>query len=321
MLPSAPRMRTAYAIPVGLALAFAPGRAGADPPRLSMRLEYVRGSGGQACPAEPTTLRAELAARMGYDPFDEANAPERLAVVIEAAKGRGFAAHVERFNAAGERTWSETFPPGPVRGDCEALMSPLASYLRASFLTYQSGPATPPAAPPVEPAVPLPKPAAPAPSPPAAPARELPAPMAQATKPPEPTSVPNPSRATARNVGIVAYSAAGAFLGLGIAWSVVAQNKANSAQALSAQPDPVETASGCHSAGAPAQYCTNLLEAWQSRDAALNLRNDWFIAAGVSVAVGAVATAWALNLPTMINGQPPTQVTIMPGGLMVSGTY
>ena len=106
-------MRTALVIPIGfgLALALAPGRASADQPRVELRLEYVRGAGGEVCPAEPTTLRAEVAARMGYDPFEGTGAPERLAVVM-MAKGRGFAARVERFNAAGANTWSETFSTG-----------------------------------------------------------------------------------------------------------------------------------------------------------------------------------------------------------------
>ncbi|MEP7124052.1 MAG: hypothetical protein ABJE95_24205 [Byssovorax sp.] len=306
-------MRTAYAISVGVALAFAPGRASADPPRLSMRLEYVRGSGGQACPAEPTTLRSELAARMGYDPFDEESALERLAVVIVASKGRGFAAHVERFNAAGERTWSETFPSGPVRGNCEALMSPLASYLRASFMTYRSAPATPPAAPPPEPLAPLPRP-------PLAPARELPAPPVQPAKLPEPPSVPNPARATLRNVAIVAYAAAGAFLGLGIAWSVDVQNKGNTAQALAVQP----YAGGyvaCMNGDAPGGYCASLLRAWQSQDKAVGLRNGWFGAAGASGAIGLTATIWALSLPTTIKGQPQTQITLRPGGLVIRGAF
>ena len=138
MLPSAPGMRTTRTIPVALALALAPYRASAEPPDVSLRLDYARASGGEACPADPTTLRAEVAARMGYDPFEKTSAPERLTVVM-VAKGRGFAARVERFNAAGESTWSETFPPRPLQGDCEALMSPLASYLRVSFLSYQGG--------------------------------------------------------------------------------------------------------------------------------------------------------------------------------------
>jgi hypothetical protein len=308
-------MRTALALPVGLALAFAPGRASADSPHVAMRLEYVRSAGGQACPAEPTTLRAEVAARMGYDPFDATSAPERLAVVL-AAKGGGFVARVERFNAAGESTWSETFPPRPLQGDCEALMSPLASYLRASFLSYQGRPTAPSAAPPPEPAAPLPKPA---PSPPAAPARELPVRLAD---PHEPANVPNPSRSTARNVAIVAYAAAGVFVGLGIAWSVDAQSKTDAAQTLSGQVlRSGGGPTGCTAGTVSGASCDRALGAWQSRDTALNLRNGWFAAAGVSAAVGVVATAWALNLPTMIKGQPQTQVRLRPGGLVFSGAF
>jgi hypothetical protein len=309
-------MRTTLALPIGLALALAPCRASADPPRVELRLEYVRGSGGQACPAEPTSLRAEVAARMGYDPFEGTSPPDRLTVVM-MAKGRGFAARVERFNAAGVTTWSETFPTRPWPGNCAALTSPLASYLRGIFLTYESGPAAPPVAPPPEPAVPRPESTARAPSPPS----ELRAPLAQSAIPPEPPKVPNPTRATARNVAIVAYTAAGAFLGLGIAWSVDTQNKGNAAQALTTQSHRTGGDNECKSWGAPDSYCSTLLGAWQSRDAARNLRNGWFAAAGVSVAVGAVATAWALNLPTMIKGQPQTQVRIRPGGLVISGTF
>jgi hypothetical protein len=310
-------MRTALALPVGLALAFAPGRASADTPHVAVRLEYVRSSGGEACPAEPTTLRAEVAARMGYDPFEATSARERLAVVM-AARGRGFVAHVERFNAAGESTWSETFPPRPLQGDCEALMSPLASYLRASFLSYQGRPTAPPAAPPLEPTAPLPKPP---PSPSAAPARELRAPLVQSADPPEPANVPNRSRITARGVAIVATAVSGAFLGLGIGWTVYGQNKANAARALATQFDRAGGPSECQSAGAPGSYCSNLLGAWQTSDAALSLRNGWFAAAGVSAAIGVAATVWTLSLPTTIKGQPQTQVSLRPGGLVFSGSF
>ena len=315
-------MRTALVIPIGLglALALAPSRASADPPRVELRLEYVRGAGGEACPAEPTKLRAEVAARMGYDPFEGASAPERLAVVM-MAKGHGFAARVERFNAAGANTWSETFSMRPLQGGCAALMAPLGSYLRALFLTYQGGPATPPAAPPPEPAAPRPEPIAPAPSPPAASPPELRASPIQPASPPEPLNAPNPKRTTPRNVAMVAYIAAGTFLGLGIAWSVDAQNKGNTAQALTTQYYRTGGDFECKSSGAADSYCSTVLGAWQSRDAALNLRNGWFAASGVSVAVGAVATAWALNLPTIIKGQPKTQVRIRPGGLVIFGTF
>lgn len=320
MLPSAPRMRTALVLPVGIALALAPGRARAEPPRVSLRLEYVRNSGGEACPAEPTTLRAEVAARMGYDPFEAASAPERLAVVL-MAKGHGFAARVERFNAAGASTWSETFPPRPLQGDCEALMSPLASYLRASFISFRGGPAAPPAALPPEPAARLPEPAAPAPSPPSAPPLELRAPPIQPANPPEPPSVPNPARTKVRGVAIVAYVVGGTFLGLGIGWAVDAQNKDHTAQALSGQIHRSGGTTGCTAGAVSGGDCDRVLGAWQSRDIALNLRNGWFAAAGVSVAVGAVATVWALTLPTTIKGQPQTQVRLSPGGLVISGAF
>lgn len=313
-------MQTTLALPIGLALALAPGRASADPPRVELRLEYVRGSGGEACPAEPTSLRAEVAARMGYDPFEGASAPDRLAVVM-MAKGRGFAARVERFNAAGVTTWSETFPTRPWPGNCAALTSPLASYLRGILLTYQSGPAAPPAAPPPEPAIPRPEPAAPAPSPPAVPALELRMPPGQPAKPPEPANAPNPSRTTARNVAIVAYALGGAFLDLGIGWTVYGHDKANAAQALTTQAHRSEGTHVCNSADAPGSYCSNLLGAWQSSDAALSLRNGWFAASGASVAIGALATVWELSLPTMIKGQTPTQVRLRPGGLVLSGSF
>jgi hypothetical protein len=303
-------MRTARAtvvvglgLGVGLGVALAPADASADPPRVSARLVYARGPGGEACPAEPTSLRAELTRRMGYDPFARADAPERLTVSV-VGQGGGFRARVERFNAAGVSTWSETFPARPLRGGCAALFSPLASYVFALFLT-------PPGSPEAQPPEPAPTP------PPPAPLVPPPAPPA----PPEVLNVPNPARSTARNVAIVSYAAAGAFLGLGIAWSVDAQSKANSAQALSTQSYRAGGVSKCQSADAPDSYCSSLLGAWQSRDAALNLRNGWFVAAGVSAAVGAVATAWALNLPTTIKGQPQTQVSIRPDGLVLSGTF
>jgi hypothetical protein len=314
-------MRTALVLLVGLALALAPSRASADPPRVSLRLEYVRGSGGETCPAEPTTLRAEVAARMGYDPFEGASATERLAVVI-MTKGRGFAARVERFNATGASTWSETFPTRPLLGDCEALMSPLASYLRASFLSYQSGPAAPHAVPPPEPAVPRPEPAAPVPRPPSVSAHELHAPPVHPANSPEPANVPNPSRTTARNVAIVAYAVGGVFLGLGIAFAVDTQNKTNTAQALATQSYPTGGDEVCKTAEAVSSgYCARLLGAWQSRDTALDLRNGWFAGAGVSAAVGLAATVWALNLPTTIKGQPQAQVRLSPGGLVISGSF
>ncbi|MEO7593701.1 MAG: hypothetical protein ABI134_20970, partial [Byssovorax sp.] len=62
-----------------------------------------------------------------------------------------------------------------------------------------------------------------------------------------------------------------------------------------------------------------LLGAVQSQVAATDLRNGWFTAAGVSTAIGAVATFWALKLPTTIKAQ--AQIALRPGGLVVQGTF
>jgi hypothetical protein len=310
-------MRTARAFPVGLALAFAPGWARAEPPRVSARLEYTRGPGGETCPAEPTALRGEVARRMGYDPFDgppadgpPAPAPDRVVVVVSRGDRGGFAAHVERFDAAGARTWSETFPAFPLQGECAGLFSPLASYLRGLLLSYQRTPAAPP-----------PEPAAPAPSLLPAPATPIAAP-AQPANPPEPPNIPNPTRITARNVAIVAFTLGGVFLGLAIGWTVHAQDELHAAQTLSAQAHRAGGDIACYSGGPVSSGdCGRLLAAWQGQDAALNFRNGWFAAAGASAAIGAVATVWAVNLPMTIKGPPQTQIRLSPGGLVLSGSF
>jgi hypothetical protein len=112
----------------------------AEPPRASLHLEYARGPGGEACPAEGA-LHDEVARRMGYDPFDPA-AAERLTIVV-ARQGRGFAAQLSRYAAGGAQTWAETFP---VRGDdCGVLIAGLASEIRALLAPVQSQPAPTPA--------------------------------------------------------------------------------------------------------------------------------------------------------------------------------
>lgn len=319
-------MRTALTIPVGLALALASPRASAEMPHVALRLEYGRGSGGQACPAEPTSLRAEVAALMGYDPFETESAPDRLTILL-TAKGREFAAHVERFNEAGAITWSDTFSMGASRGGCAALMSPLASYLRGMILPYQRGPAAPPpVAPPLEPEQrqedggALPAPTVPVPIPPAAPPPKPRTLSAHPANLPAPANVPTPSH-MARNVAIVAYGVGGAFLGLGIRWAIYGQSQANAAQALATQSHPTAGDGACRSGSVPSAYCGSLLSAWQNSDNALSIRNGWFAAAGISVAVGAVATVWALDLPAMNRGQQKMQVTFRPGGLVFSGSF
>jgi hypothetical protein len=110
------------------------------------------------------------------------------------------------------------------------------------------------------------------------------------------------------------------FLALGIAWSVDAQNKANAAQALAAQPYTGGTA-GCANGQAPSGYCVRLLGAWQSEDKAIGLRNGWFGAAGVSGAIGLAATFWALSLPATIKGPAQAQIAMGPGALVFYGSF
>ena len=235
---------------------------------------------------------------MGYDPFDRPDAArERLAVVL-VRKGRGYAARVERFDAAGVSTWSETFPKDPLQGDCAALMSPLASELRGVFLGYQGVPIAPAA-----PAAPAAPPAEPAPTPAPAPPPELRAPPPESVKPPELSEVPNPARALPARVAVVSSAFAGVFLGLGIAWSVDVQHKTSAARALAGQPYAGAT-HGCSNGQAPSRGCANLLGAWHSEDKAIELRNGWLGAAGVSGAIGLTATFWALSLPATLKAPP-----------------
>src|SRR5262249_48953158 len=150
-----------------------------------VRLAYTRGPGGQPCPADATNLRAEVGARMGYDPFERDDAPSRLAVTMVTAEG-GFRAHVERFNARGVRTLNEWFPHVPMR-DCEALTPPLAPSTRALIIPL----------PRPEPPEPRPEPPpTPAPTPPPSTAAPT-APIASPTTPPPPPAVPNRARITA----------------------------------------------------------------------------------------------------------------------------
>jgi hypothetical protein len=193
------------------------------------------------------------------------------------------------------------------------LISPLASYVRTVLVTYQTG-----SAPPAEPGAPeLVAPELRAPAPPSTAAQLAPEPA----KPPEPAS-PNPARRTGARVAIVSFAAAGVFTGLGIGWSVYAQNAQHNAQALSAQGQRAGGTTACASGGgvSPAN-CNSLLSAWQTQDAAGSLRDGWFGAASVTAAIGAAVTVWVLNQPATVNGQPQTQILLRPGGLVFSGTF
>lgn len=304
-------MRAELAVSVGLALALAPGPARAEPPRAAVRLDYSRGPGAEACPADPTRLRALVAEKLEYDPFAPSDAGGRLVVVMGGGKGRGFNARVTRYNAAGEVIFGpETFPDPPLRNTCQALISPLATYVQSVFLTAVLPP------PPVEPAKP------PEPKPPAAPSPSAPplAPAAPQPPPPAP-ELPNPARTTANRIAIVSFVAAATFLGLGVGWTVDARKKENAARALAAKPYEQGTSACTSSGGAPSAYCDNLFDIVQRQDTAVGIRNGWFVAAGASAAIGIAAEFVALSLPTTVKGLPQAHVTLKPGGLAIQGSF
>lgn len=321
-------MRTALASPAAAVVALLVGvgygdSAGAEPPpRVSMRLDYARGPGGEACPAEPTALRAEVARRMGYDPFEgsSASTPERLTVVV-SRHGRGFAARIERYGADGAQTWSETFPVQGVRSErCAALLSPLATELRALLLTAA------PLAAPAQQAAPTPG-ASTAPVPLAPPASQAGQSVERAERavtsasaPAEPASVPRPSLLMPARVAIVAYALSAIFAGLGVAWTVDARNKDNAATALSARLHKAAGNDACAPAGtATAGGCLELFSAFQSADTASGYRNAWYAIAGTFAVVGVTSTIVALSLPGA--ARPAARVSIGPTALVIHGAF
>lgn len=303
------------AVPVALALALASGEACADPPRLSVRLDYARGQGAASCPAQPIALRAAVARLIGYDPFAGRAGPERLRVVLEHNDG-GFFAGVQRYDATGDKTWDQKFPdPGVAR--CAALTSPLASYLRALLSPSPTAPSLSPAAPDREPAAQTHEPATLAPSPVAAPL----VPTVQPEYLAAPARVPPPARSTADRVAYVAFAVAVTCAVFGAAWSGIAVVKRDDALALRGQGRRQSGDTGCTSGAVSGRNCDGLLGAWRSEDTAFNIRNAWFVGAGVAAAVGAFALLWPFDRPATVKAQPQAQVKLEPGGLTIAGSF
>ncbi|WP_437736417.1 hypothetical protein [Sorangium sp. So ce1335] len=183
-------------------LSAADAHAAPAPPRPAVRLEVVRGPGTEGCP-DATFVRAEVARRLGADPFHD-DAPQVLTVRV-AREGPELTASLTLRDRAGETLWAEGFG---TRGRCDALLSGVALAIVAQQLGAQApAPPQPERSPPPE----LP-PVGPSPRPPQA-RRGAPEPP-RVAEPPQarsrPDGTPAPAERTRLEAGI------GATLGLGI---------------------------------------------------------------------------------------------------------
>ncbi|MFI5288044.1 MAG: hypothetical protein ACHQ17_00260 [Polyangia bacterium] len=191
-------MRARLGIVFLAACAALPNRARSDEAgRARAHLLYVREAGAERCPDE-TQLRAEVAARLGYDPFSE-SAPSTISVTIRAG-ARGLKARIELVDRTGEVTGARSLTaPEP---DCVALAEAveLAVSLAVDPLRFVNPPA---------PAAPVIVPPAPAATPPP---ESRPAPIAPPPAAPKPIAPPRPrsEREVRWRLGAGALAALGA---------------------------------------------------------------------------------------------------------------
>jgi hypothetical protein len=216
------RART-FAFAIGACLLCA--RALAFP---TSRLTYARGSGAEACPEEPT-IRAAVAARLGYDPFFAAadktivarilRHREELRATVELVDDRGVVRGVREFKARA--------------GQCDELVATMALAISIAIDPANAGivgpPPKAPANPPRSATASLDRPAPPRmqPAPPAPP------PEADV---PEPADQPAPSSSELRaGVALIAALGTSPTLTAGLAlnagirrgiWSINAEGRA-----------------------------------------------------------------------------------------------
>jgi hypothetical protein len=300
-------MRPALLLPLAAVL-LAPVPARADPPpRVSVRLDYQRGDGAARCPGEQA-LRDEVAALMGYDPFDAGGADKLVVVVtwrsdLDPSK-RHFEAHVQRFAPNGDSRWNEDYPGGPL---CGPFIPSLASEIQARIVP----------APTVAKPLPAPElPPAPPPELPPAPPPELPAVQA----PPPAPELPGrpPGHDVARGVAIASYAVTLVFAGLGTAYTAKAAQNANAATTLRAQVPAHNGDTGCLASEAHGT-CGTILSDLQAYDTAAGVRNVMFGLGGATAAVGIVATVWSLQNPNA--RQASVRITAGPRTLTIRGTF
>lgn len=151
-----------------LILLAAPARAqaeGAGPRTVRAGLALRFEAGAEQCPGEPY-LRAEVARRLGYDPFaaDGAGRFVGVAEVVIARVATGLTATVTFADAAGVPRAHHTVPVrGADRGACEVALAGVAVALRPELRAPDEEAPGPPPAPPAP--VPAPPPLTPPPLP------------------------------------------------------------------------------------------------------------------------------------------------------------
>jgi hypothetical protein len=112
------RAAQSFALSVMLSASFA---GAADPPLATMRLDYRREPGAEACPDEQE-FRDAMTARVHRSLFEPA-AADRLVVRLQGRNG-WYQGVAELRDATGAATW--TVPLGPVPRDCSAIVDSLA---------------------------------------------------------------------------------------------------------------------------------------------------------------------------------------------------
>jgi hypothetical protein len=129
---------------------------------VSVRLDYTRAPGAEACPDE-RAARGAIAAKLGYDPAASPSSADHTLLTVRLARGAGgFVATAERRDLAGRVLWTR---PPLVDADCRHLIDVLGMAIAIELDPGAAGLA-PPAPPPPEPPPPPPLPPPPPPAPP-----------------------------------------------------------------------------------------------------------------------------------------------------------
>jgi hypothetical protein len=154
---------------LAIVVASASASAATRPRRVGVRLEYDLGAGARQCPKEKT-LRGEVAAEIGRDPFTDAG-PWRLHVTLAHGKSGVLVANADLFDSEGATfaTMGEMVAP-----TCQMLVVKVVALWIALQLT--DPPPPPPVPAPVPPPTALPPTPPSLPAPPEAPPLEAPTP-------------------------------------------------------------------------------------------------------------------------------------------------